>query len=92
MRNTLIGLLLGLVLGLALAALRDVFDRRVRSPTRWRARSGSPLLARLPGRELKRRGVSRLPLVDEPDGPGADAYRTLMYGSRCSRPNGARRW
>ena len=79
MRNTLIGLLLGLVLGLALAALRDVFDRRVRSADDVASTLGLALLARLPGRELKRRGVSRLPLADDPDGPRADAYRTLMY-------------
>lgn len=78
-RNTVIGLLLGLVLGLALAVLRDLFDRRVRSADEAAALLGLPLLARLPGRELRRRGSSRLPLVHEPEGPGADAYRTLMY-------------
>ena len=49
-RNTAIGLLLGLVLGIALAFVRDLFDRRVRSADEAAALVGLPLLARLPGR------------------------------------------
>ena len=78
-RNTAIGVVLGLVIGLALAFLRDLFDRRVGSADEAAGLVGLPLLARLPGRNLRRRGSSRLPLVHEPDGPEADAYRTLMY-------------
>ena len=88
-RNVAIGLLLGLVLGVALAFVRDLFDRRVRSADETASLVGLPLLARLPGRELKRRGASRLPLVHAPDGPGADAYRTLMY--RLQMVNAERR-
>jgi receptor protein-tyrosine kinase len=78
-RNTAIGVALGLLLGVALAFVRDLFDRRVRSADEAASLVGLPLLARLPGRTIKRRGSSRLPLVHEPDGPEADGYRTLMY-------------
>ena len=88
-RNTAIGVVLGLVIGLALAFLRDLFDRRVGSADEAAGLVGLPLLARLPGRQLRRRGSSRLPLVHEPDGPEADAYRTLMY--RLQMVNAERR-
>lgn len=78
-RNTAIGFVLGLVVGLALAFVRDLFDRRVRSADEAASLAGLPLLARLPGRELRQRGASRLPLIHEPEGSQADAYRTLMY-------------
>ena len=88
-RNTAIGLALGLVLGVALAFVRDLFDRRVRSADEAASLVGLPLLARLPGATIKRRGASRLPLVHEPDGPEADGYRTLMY--RLQMANAERR-
>jgi capsular exopolysaccharide synthesis family protein len=78
-RNAAIGVFLGLLLGVALAFVRDLFDRRVRSADEAASLLGLPLLARLPGRGLRKRGSSRLPLVHEPDGPEADGYRTLMY-------------
>lgn len=76
-RNGLIGLAVGLALGIALAFTRNLLDRRVRSAEAVAAALDLPLFARLPGRG--RRRSSELPLVHEPEGPRADAYRTLMY-------------
>jgi polysaccharide biosynthesis transport protein len=76
-RNTLLGLLLGLILGLGLAFLREALDTRVRSTDEVEERLGVPLLARVP-RPPRRLGRSdRLVMIDDPDGPNAEAFRIL---------------
>jgi succinoglycan biosynthesis transport protein ExoP len=76
-RNTLLGLVLGLVLGLGVALLREALDTRVRSTDEVAEHLGVPLLARVP-RPPRRLGRSdRLVMIDDPDGPGAEAFRIL---------------
>jgi polysaccharide biosynthesis transport protein len=76
-RNTLLGLMLGLILGLGLAFLREALDTRVRSADEVEERLGVPLLARVP-RPPRRLGRSdRLVMIDDPDGPDAEAFRIL---------------
>ncbi len=76
-RNTLLGLMLGLILGLGLAFLREALDTRVRSTDEVEERLGVPLLARVP-RPPRRLGRSdRLVMIDDPDGPDAEAFRIL---------------
>lgn len=76
-RNTLLGLVLGLFLGLGLAFLREALDTRVRSTDEVAELLGVPLLARVP-RPLRWRGRSdQLAMINDPDGPGAEAFRIL---------------
>ena len=76
-RNGLLGLALGLVLGLGLALLREAADTRLRSPEHVGSMLDLPLLARIPnpGRRLRRH--DRLAMLEEPNGPSAEAFRIL---------------
>jgi polysaccharide biosynthesis transport protein len=76
-RNTVLGLVLGLILGLGLTLLREALDTRVRSTDEVTERLGIPLLARLrkPRRQLRLN--ERLVMVNDPNGPEAEAFRML---------------
>jgi tyrosine-protein kinase len=76
-RNIAFGLLLGLIVGLGLAFLREALDTRVRSTDEIAERLGIPLLARLPRPSRQLRLHERLVMVNDPDGPEADAFRIL---------------
>jgi Mrp family chromosome partitioning ATPase/capsular polysaccharide biosynthesis protein len=84
-RNIVFGLLLGLIVGLGLAFLREALDTRVRSTEEIAERLGIPLLARLakPGRKLRLN--ERLVMVNDPDGPEAEAFRMLRASVEFAR-------
>lgn len=76
-RSTILGLVLGLVLGLALAYLREALDTRVRSTDEVAERLAVPLLARIPEPPRRLRRNDRLVMLDDADGPDAQAFRML---------------
>jgi polysaccharide biosynthesis transport protein len=76
-RNIVFGLLLGLIAGLGLAFLREALDTRVRSTDEIAERLGVPLLARLRKPRRKLRLNERLVMVNDPNGPEAEAFRML---------------
>ncbi|WP_448616163.1 hypothetical protein [Modestobacter sp. URMC 112] len=77
------GLVVGLLVGLGSALLRDRLDDTVRG-TRDLADAGLALLAPVP--VAPGPGGGRLPVLDHPDPPGAEAYRLL--GRKLSRAAG----
>lgn len=76
-RNTAFGLVLGIFLGLGVALLREALDTRVRSTDEIAERLGLPLLARLPEPPRRVRRDDGLVMIDDPDGPDAEAFRIL---------------
>ncbi len=83
-----LGLFLGLFVGVALAVVRDRTQDRIRGREDLAALLDRPVLAllpklrrlyRKPGTRLgvRRRHRSQLVTLSEPDGPAAEAYRTL---------------
>jgi polysaccharide biosynthesis transport protein len=76
-RNVALGLVLGLVFGLGLAFLLDALDTRVRSLDVIEERLGLPLLARLPEPPKALQQAIQLSMIEDPTGPGAEAFRML---------------
>jgi Mrp family chromosome partitioning ATPase/capsular polysaccharide biosynthesis protein len=76
-RNTVLALVLGIIVGLGLALLREALDTGVRSTDEIAERLGLPLLARLPAPPKRLRREARLVMIDDPDGPDAEAFRIL---------------
>ncbi len=74
------GALLGLILGVALAALRELLDRRIRDDEAAEVIAGAPVIGHIP-RDSR---ASKRPLVvlDDPDSPEAEAYRRLRTNLR----------
>jgi capsular exopolysaccharide synthesis family protein len=73
-RLAALGIGLGLILGIGLAFLVDSLDTRVRTIEEIGSQLGLPLLARVSER---RRGRSPLVMLDDPNGPEAEAFRVL---------------
>ena len=76
-RYGLLGLGLGLVLGIGLAFLRDAFDTRLRTTDQIGGLLGLPLLARIPEPPRQLQRDSKLAMIAEPAGSGAEAFRRL---------------
>jgi polysaccharide biosynthesis transport protein len=76
-RNGILAGILGLILGIGLAFLWEALDTRVRSADEVGERLGIPLLGRLPEPPRKLRSNNQLAMLVEPDGVGAEAFRTL---------------
>lgn len=76
-RNTVLALVLGIIVGLGLALLREALDTRVRSTEEVAERLGLPLLARVPEPPRRLRREDRLVMMNDPDGPDAEAFRIL---------------
>jgi polysaccharide biosynthesis transport protein len=84
-RNIVLGLVLGIVLGLSLAFLREALDTRVRSTDEVAQRLGVPLLARIPEPPRRLRRDGRLVMINDPDGPDAEAFRVLRANVDLAR-------
>lgn len=76
-RNGVLGFGLGLAFGIALAFLSEALDTRVRSAPDVSRRLGLPLLARVPEPPRRKRGKSRLIMLDDPSGSRAEVFRML---------------
>ena len=77
-RNAILGGFLGLILGVVLVLLRDALNTRVRSVEEVQERLGSPLLARVPDFNGRRRGPEQLDHADRASRPSdAEAFRIL---------------
>ena len=77
-RTALLALLAGLAMGLAAVYVLDTLDDRFRSVEELQAQIGVPVMAivqDLPKRHAT--GVGALQLVQEPDAPESEAFRTL---------------
>jgi polysaccharide biosynthesis transport protein len=77
-RNAMFGVVLGLFLGIGLAALLEALDSRLRSSETIVDRLGLPLLARIPEPPRRLKKKDRLVMLDDPNGPEAEAFRILM--------------
>jgi polysaccharide biosynthesis transport protein len=76
-RNGLFGFVLGLFTAIGLAFLRDALDRRVRSAEEIAGRLQLRLLGRLPRPPRGARRANELVMLEEPEGPHAEAFRML---------------
>jgi succinoglycan biosynthesis transport protein ExoP len=76
-RNGLFGFVLGLFTAVGLAFLRDALDRRVRSAEEIAGRLQLRLLGRLPRPPRGARRANELVMLEEPEGPNAEAFRML---------------
>jgi non-specific protein-tyrosine kinase len=76
-RDLMLGLLIGLVLGIGAVTLLEQLDIRVHSQDEFAEGTGMPMLGRLPrvGKEVAK--DASLLVLDEPDGPTAEAFRML---------------
>ena len=83
LRNAGLGLAVGLLLGAALAFVYDRVDRRLRGRDDLAELLDRPVLTSIPPltswRNLfgRRRRTQGLVMLEQPDSPGAEAYRTL---------------
>ena len=73
----MLGMVFGLIFGIALVFLADALDTRVRSSDEIQEHLGMPLLARVPEPPRKPHGRQRLPTLETPRGPDAEAFRML---------------
>ena len=76
-RTIILSLLVAFALGLGLAFLWEALDKRVRTYDEIERSLRIPLLGRLPAPPRRVRRHSDLVMLSEPDGPAAEAIRTL---------------
>ena len=76
-RSGLLALVLGLILGVGLAFLFERVDIRVRSVEEIHSTLGLPLLGTLPARHSRKGRSEAVPVLTEPNGMQADAFRRL---------------
>jgi succinoglycan biosynthesis transport protein ExoP len=79
MLNVAIGIVLGALLGFGLAALRDRFDRRVRTVDELEELFALPILARVPRTRALAKGSAADPTATTPEG---EAFRVLRTNLR----------
>jgi polysaccharide biosynthesis transport protein len=77
LRDGAIALGLGLLVGIGFAFLREALDTSVRSADEISERLGLTLLARIPEPPRRVRSANRLVMLEQPTGPGAEAFRML---------------
>lgn len=72
-----IGALLGLVAAASTASIRGMVDRRIRGRGDLESQLGAPVLASVPRTRREGLGEAALVTLAIPDGPAAEAYRSL---------------
>ena len=85
MKNAIIGLVLGVLIGVGAAILWEALDPRVRTADAVTSRLRLPLVVPRPPRRLSK--DQRLVMLDDPEGPEAEAFRILRtnFGLACLR-------
>ena len=77
-RNAALGLAVGLVLGLCVVFVAQALDNTIKSPDEAEEVYEAPVLCNIPEeKHHKKSEVPRLTLLENPDGPAAEAYRVL---------------
>jgi capsular exopolysaccharide synthesis family protein len=79
-RDAGLGVAIGLFLGLCVAFLVEQLDTKIRSTQEIEEIYGAPVLGVIPTEKFRKKDASRLLLVQNPGGAGADAYRGLRIG------------
>jgi non-specific protein-tyrosine kinase len=77
MKNAMIGLVLGVLIGVGTAILWEALDPRVRTADAVTSRLRLPLLGRIPRPPRRLSKDQRLVMLDDPEGPEAEAFRIL---------------
>jgi len=72
-----LGLLAGLIIGIGGAFTADALDNRVVSEATALELYGAPVLGRIPAQEARRGTPNRAAVLEQPDGPAAESYRSL---------------
>ena len=76
-RDGVLGAFLGLLLGIGVAFVRETVDDRVRDRAEIEEATGLPVIAELPIDEDIAKSPERLPALDRPHAPIAEAMRSL---------------
>ena len=90
-RSVLLGLVLGLALGLGLALLWEALDSRVRSAEAILLKLPLTLLGRIPKPPRPLGKQRRLVMLDDPNGPHAEAFRILRTNFEFANLRGGAR-
>jgi len=80
--STALGLLVGLVVGVGVAFVSEVLDNSVVSAETAHELYGAPVLGRIPAEKSDDDASRRLAVVETPDGPVAESYRSLRNNLR----------
>ena len=77
LRDGVLGGFVGLMIGVGVSLLREQLDDRLRSADEVEQISGLPMLARLPLDEETAQGAGGVPVLERPNSPLAEAFRSL---------------